>query len=79
MVSCATVVTIFGIISLNNQNEQRDFEEQVRKTAVLIEEADTIKELNRVKRKFNNIFNPRCWYPWRTWKNKGRKVKVLYR
>jgi len=60
LVSCATVVTIFGIISLNNQNEQRDFEEQVRKTAVLIEEADTIKELNRVKRKFNNIFNPRC-------------------
>lgn len=55
-IPAATVATIFGIITLSNQNERRDYEAGVNETVILIEEADSIEELNRVKRTHSRYF-----------------------
>jgi len=51
------VVTVFGLVDINKQNERRDYEDQVRETVILLEEANTLEELDRVKRVRLRYFN----------------------
>ena len=51
------VVTVFGLIDINKQNEHRDYEDQVRETVILLQEADTLEELDKIKRVRSRYFN----------------------
>jgi hypothetical protein len=77
-VPVATVVTIFGLISLNNQNERRDYEDGVRETAILIEEADNIEELNRIKRTHSRYFTESVQSLYRERKNTLSNLNYSY-
>lgn len=56
LIPFAAAVTIFGLITLNNQNDYREFEKGIRETVSLIDEAETPKELSRVKATHSKYF-----------------------
>ncbi|WP_372713185.1 hypothetical protein [Ilyobacter sp.] len=52
----AAVVTVFGLVTLHNQNDYQDFERGIKETVHLIEDADTVKELGRVRATHSKYF-----------------------
>lgn len=56
LIPFAAAVTIFGLVTLNNQNDYREFENGIKETVFLIDEADNIEELTRIKATHSKYF-----------------------
>jgi len=56
LIPFAAAVTIFGLVTLNNQNDYKEFENGIKETVFLIDEADDIEELTRIKATHSKYF-----------------------